>query len=69
MRAGAILGAVLIAIGAILLIFGFNASQSTVDQLSETFTGRFTDDTMWYLIAGAAAVVAGLVMLAFGRRV
>lgn len=57
-----ILGIVLLVIGAILLFFGYNASQSLGDQLTETMTGKFTDETMWYIIAGAASVVVGAVL-------
>lgn len=57
-----ILGIVLLVIGTILLFFGYNASQSLGDQLTETITGKFTDETMWYIIAGAASVVVGAVL-------
>jgi uncharacterized membrane protein YidH (DUF202 family) len=46
-----LLGIILVVIGIILLVFGFNASQSLGDQVTETFTGRFTDETMWYIMA------------------
>lgn len=68
MNAQGVLGIVLIGVGIALLVFGWNASQSLVDQVSETFTGRFTDETMWYFIGGAAAAVAGVVMIAGSRR-
>jgi hypothetical protein len=50
---------VLLVVGVLLLFFGWQSSESVGDQISETLTGRFTDETMWYLIGGAAAVVAG----------
>lgn len=62
-----LLGIILVVIGIILLVFGFNASQSLGDQVTETFTGRFTDETMWYIIGGAVAVVLGG-FLALGRK-
>ncbi|HBX58733.1 MULTISPECIES: DUF3185 family protein [unclassified Methylophaga] len=62
-----LLGIILVVIGIILLVFGFNASQSLGDQVTETFTGRFTDETMWYIIGGAVAVVVGG-FLALGRK-
>jgi multisubunit Na+/H+ antiporter MnhB subunit len=68
MPASSILGLVLIAVGVVLLIFGYNASQSLVEQVSETFTGRFTDRTMWYIIGGIAALIAGAALLLAGRR-
>ena len=57
-----LLGIILLVVGVILLIFGWNASQSLGDQVTETLTGRFTDETMWYIIAGAASVVVGAVL-------
>lgn len=62
-----LLGIILLVIGVILLIFGFNASQSLGDQVTETVTGRFTDETMWFIIGGAVAVVVGGFMT-LGRK-
>ena len=63
-----IIGAVLLIVGIVLLIVGLNASHSLADQVSETFTGRFTRDTTWYIIGGIACGVLGLLMVAFGGR-
>ena len=62
MSGNKILGVVLLVIGAILLFFGYNASQSLGEQLTETLTGKFTDDTMWYIMAGSASVVVGALL-------
>lgn len=62
-----ILGVVLLVAGVCLLAFGWNASDSVADSVSEGFTGRFTDKTMWYLIGGAILTAAGLVRLLTGR--
>lgn len=56
------LGIALLVIGVILLFFGYNASQSLGEQMAESFTGKFSDETMWYIIAGAASVVVGAVL-------
>jgi uncharacterized membrane protein len=61
-----IIGAVVLVVGIVLLIVGLNASSSVADQVSETFTGRFTRATTWYIIGGIAAGVLGLLMVAFG---
>lgn len=58
-----LVGIVLVVLGIILLYFGWQASQSVTDQITESFTGRFTGRTMWYLIGGAASLVAGGFML------
>lgn len=60
MTTNRVLGIVLVVVGVILLYFGWQASQSMADQVTESFTGRFTDSTMWYIIGGAASLAAGL---------
>ena len=57
-----IVGIILIVVGAALLIIGLNSSESLADQISETFTGRFTKGTMWYIIGGIASAILGLVL-------
>jgi len=53
----------LLVIGAILLYFGYNATQSAAEGIGEAFTGRYSDETMTYLIGGAVAALAGLFLL------
>lgn len=60
-------GIVLLIAGAILLYFGYEASQSVGEQLHETFTGRFTDSTTWYFVLGGVAAAAGIGLLMFRR--
>lgn len=62
-----LVGLVLLVVGILLLYFGWQASESLGDQVSQTFTGKFTDETMWYLIGGAAAAVAGAFLLFLKR--
>ena len=62
------IGAALLVVGAILLFMAFNASQSVANDISRFFTGEFTDKTVWMLVGGAAAAVAGLVMVAMPGR-
>lgn len=63
-----LLGLVLAVIGIGLFIVGLNASQSVTEQARETFTGRFSETTTWYIIGGIAAIVAGGAMALFGGR-
>jgi hypothetical protein len=63
-----ILGLALLIVGIGLLLIGWNATESLTEQLHETFTGRFTETTTWYLIGGGIAAAVGLVMLLFGAR-
>lgn len=67
MGSNKLIGLVLLVVGLILLYFGWQASQSVGDQVAEAFTGQFTDETLWFLIGGAAAAVAGAYM-AFFRK-
>ena len=63
-----ILGAVALVIGLVLIGLAYHASNAPMDQVSNAITGRFTDQTMWYLILGIAAAVGGVLLVAFGRR-
>lgn len=64
-----LIGIIALAVGAVLLYFGYNASQAPIDQLSNTLTGRYTDNTMWYVIGGVAMVATGIAVTLFGRRI
>jgi drug/metabolite transporter (DMT)-like permease len=68
MQPSRILGVVLFVVGVVLLGFGYHASNALVDQVSNTLTGRFTDQTMWYFILGAAAAIGGALLALFGKR-
>ncbi|WP_336232544.1 DUF3185 family protein [Thalassospira sp. CH_XMU1458] len=68
MSLGRILGVVALVVGVALLVTGYNASESAVDQLSETFLGRYTDETVWYLIGGVASAIGGLLLLIMGGK-
>jgi hypothetical protein len=61
-------GLVLLVVGAVLLYFGFQASDAPLEQARETLTGDYSDQTMLYLVGGAAAAVGGLALLLFGKR-
>jgi hypothetical protein len=57
-----IAGLILLVLGVVLLVIGLQASDSVADQLSETFTGKFTDSTTWYIIGGLGIGLLGLLM-------
>jgi LPXTG-motif cell wall-anchored protein len=61
-------GLVLLVVGAVLLYFGLQASDAPLEQARETLTGDDSDQTMLYLVGGAAAAVGGLALLLFGKR-
>jgi hypothetical protein len=49
--------------------FAYHCSEASIDRISNALTRRYTDSTMWYVIAGIAAVVSGGFLTAFGRRI
>jgi len=63
-----VVGIVLAVLGVVLLYFGLTASDSLVDQASKTFTGRFTQRTMIYIILGIVALVGGGLTALSARR-
>jgi hypothetical protein len=63
-----IVGVGLLVVGVILLCVGMNASHSLADQVSNTFTGRFTQATTWYIVGGIASALLGLLTVLFGIR-
>lgn len=68
MNINQILGVAALALGAVLLGFAYHSSNAPIDQLSNTLTGRFTDQTMWYLGLGVVAAVSGGLLAIFGKR-
>jgi uncharacterized protein YjeT (DUF2065 family) len=63
-----ILGIVLLVVGVALLYFGAQATDAPLEQARETLTGDYSDQTMLYLIGGAAAAIGGLALLITGKR-
>lgn len=57
-----VIGIALLAGGIVLLVFGLNASQSFASDVSEAFTGSPTDRSVWMLVSGSVAVIAGGIM-------
>ncbi|MCA1767595.1 MAG: DUF3185 family protein [Idiomarina sp.] len=62
-----IVGIVLLVVGAILLYFSYEASQSLASEVSELATNEPTNNTIWYLIGGVAAVIIGLYAVIRGK--
>jgi multisubunit Na+/H+ antiporter MnhB subunit len=57
-----IVGLAIFALGIVLLIFGFNESQSFGSDVSRFFTGNPTNRSIWLIIGGAVAVITGLTL-------
>lgn len=62
------IGLALLAVGIVLLVFGFNASDSVSSSVSRTFTGSPTNKAMWLILGGAASVIVGGVLSFAGRK-
>lgn len=60
-------GLILTAAGAMLLLFGLISSES-IGQVFEALTGHFTDESMWFLIGGVAAILYGIALYLCGRQ-
>jgi len=68
MNSGTILGITILVLGVVWLAFGLHATDAPLERLAETFTGRYSNDTQWALIGGAAIAAAGAA-LAIGSAV
>jgi hypothetical protein len=63
-----IAGIALLVIGLGLLYFGWQSTEGLGEQAHEMVTGRYTDETTWYLIGGAALAVIGALLAVFGAK-
>ena len=63
-----IFSVVLLVGGVVLMIFGFQATNSFSSDVSRFFTGSPTDKAIWMLIGGLVAAIAGLVGMMRGTR-
>ncbi len=68
MKMNRIIGTAIFAIGIALLVVAFRATDAPLEKLSDTMTGRYSDETMWYFAAGIAAAVGGGLVALFGSR-
>ena len=68
MRMTQIAGVAIFAVGAVLLVFAYRSTNAPLEQISETITGRYSNQTMWYLVVGIAAVIGGALLAVFGNR-
>ncbi len=52
-------GLVILIAGLVLAYFGWQGSESIGGQVTEAFTGRYTDETMLYIVGGVVGVIVG----------
>lgn len=57
------LGVALLVAGALLLVFGFNESESAASEISKVFNNSPTDRAMWFMVGGGVAAAVGLYLL------
>lgn len=57
------IGILLVVLGIVLLAFGFNAADAPLEEVGEALTGRYSNETMAYLIGGAVSFVLGLFLM------
>jgi uncharacterized membrane protein YidH (DUF202 family) len=62
-----VLGLIVFIVGVVLLIFGINATQKVSEKVMEGTTGRYTHETMWYIIGGIVLIIGGLTLTAKRR--
>lgn len=67
MSTAKIIGLVLFLVGLALLFFGWQSTQSFTEGAREAITGRYSQETMVYLIGGGASAVIGLLLLIFKK--
>jgi hypothetical protein len=63
-----IIGVVVLAIGVALLAVAYHSTDAPLERLSNTITGRYSNETMWYFALGIAAAVGGGLLAVFGSR-
>jgi LPXTG-motif cell wall-anchored protein len=49
----------LLVVGIVLLVWGFNASESAASELSEAVSGAPTDRSIWLIVLGILAACVG----------
>jgi len=68
MSARAGIGIVLLIAGLVLLFFGIQSTGAFGEKVVHEFTGRYTDNTMMYLVGGGVVAAVGVVLLLVGRK-
>lgn len=68
MEMSRIVGITVLAVGLALLAMAYNATSAPIEELSNTLTGRHTNETIWYFAAGMAGALGGGLIIVFGSR-
>lgn len=62
------LGIILLVAGLVFLVMGLSATDAPSEQLMQTFLGRYSHQTVWYIAGGLAALAAGGFLMATRSR-
>jgi hypothetical protein len=54
-----ILGSVALTLGFVIIMFGLNSTQKVGEQVFEGAVGRYSSETMKYLLGGLALIISG----------
>ena len=57
------IGAALSVVGIRLMVYGFDASDAVISDISRAFTGAPTNKTLWLLLGGSLSVVIGMALI------
>ena len=61
-------GIAVLVVGIVLIVWGANASQSVSSEISKFFTGAATNKSIYLIVGGTVALIAGASMAFSGRR-
>jgi len=62
------MGVVCLVAGVLLLVWGYNLSQSVSGQFQRLFTGSPGDKAMWLHVGGLVLCAAGVFQIYFGKK-
>jgi len=68
MSSNKMIGLVLLAVGIVLLVMGYNAAQSVSSQFKQAFTGSMTDKTTLLYLGGAVMTAIGAYLAFLSRK-
>ncbi len=68
MSSNRLIGLVLLAVGIVLLVMGYNATQSVGSQFKQAFTGSMSDKATLYYLSGAVVTAVGAYFSFLSRK-
>ena len=68
MSSNKMIGLVLLAVGIVLLVMGYNAAQSVGSQFKQAFTGSMTDKATLLYLGGAVMTAIGAYLAVLSRK-